>query len=81
MYTFSPLLIDKIKDWSYDKLTCSVLYYYLNYKISKNQLNPVDWSRIGENIQSSARRREVFCFLKQKNIVNFTSERSIFWDL
>lgn len=73
-YTFSPLLIDKIKDWSYNKLTCSVLYYYLNYKISKNQLNPLDWSRIGDLIQSSAISREVFSFLKQNNIVNFASK-------
>ena len=74
MYTFPPLLIDKIKDWSYDKLTCSVLYYYLNHIIAKNQLNPLDWNRIGDLIQSSAISREVFAFLKQNNIVNFASK-------
>ena len=76
MYTFPPLLTNKIKDWSYDKLTCSVLYYYLNHRIAKNQLNPLDWNRVGDLIQSSAISREVFSFLKQNNIVNFASKNA-----
>ena len=51
-YTFSPLLINKIKDWFYAKLTCSVLYYFLNQKIAKSNRNPVDWCLIGGLIQS-----------------------------
>ncbi len=39
MYSFSPFLRDKIKNWPYNKLACSVLYYYLNIKIAKNNLN------------------------------------------
>lgn len=74
LYVFSPLLKDKIKDWSYGKLTCSVLYYYLNYKISKNNLTPADWSLIGDLIQSPAISRDVFSFLNQNNIVNFSSK-------
>lgn len=74
IYIFPTLLIDKIKDWSYGKLTCSVLYYYLNHRIAKNQLNPLDWNRIGDLIQSSAISREVFSFLKQHNVVNFASK-------
>ena len=52
MYTFPPLLRTKIKDWFYAKLTCSVLYYFLNQKIAKNNINPVDWGLIGGLIQS-----------------------------
>lgn len=73
-YTFPPLLTNKIKDWSYGKLTCSVLYYYLNHDLARNNITPLDWSFIGELIQSPAISREVFSFLKQNNIVNFASK-------
>lgn len=74
VYSFSPLLVDKIKDWPYDKLTCSVLYYYLNYKIAKNNLTCVDWSLVGNLLQSPANSRDVFSFLNKNNIVNFSSK-------
>lgn len=74
VYELSPLLRDKIKDWSYGKLVCSVLYYYLNYEIAKTNLNSLDWFLIGGLIQSPAISREVFSFLKQNNIVNFSSK-------
>lgn len=73
-YVFSPLLRDKIKDWSYGKLTCSVLYYYLNHKLAKNKVTSVDWSQIGDLIQSPAISRDIFSFLNQNNIVNFSSK-------
>ncbi len=73
-YTCPPLLTNKIKDWSYGKLTCSVLYYYLNYDLARNNITAVDWSLMGELIQSPAISREVFSFLKQNNIVNFASK-------
>lgn len=73
-YSFSDLLVDKIKEWSYDKLTCSVLYYYLNYKIAKNDLTPVDWGLVGNLIQSPAISRDVFSFVKQNNVLNFSSK-------
>lgn len=73
-YTFPPLLTNKIKNWSYGKLTCSVLYYYLNYDLARNNITAVDWSLMGELIQSPAISREVFSFLKQNNIVNFASK-------
>ena len=77
VYKLSPLLRDKIKDWSYGKLVCSVLYYYLNYEIAKPDLNYLNGFLIGSLIQSLAISRkgyEVFYFLKQKNIVNFSSK-------
>ena len=74
VYSFSPLLVDKIKDWSYGKLTSSALYYYLNCKIAKNNLTPVDWGLVGDLIQSPAISRDVFSFLNQNNIVNFSSK-------
>lgn len=74
VYELSPLLRDKIKDWSYGQLVCSVLYYYLNYEIAKTNLNSLDWFLIGGLIQSLAISREVFSFLKQNNIVNFSSK-------
>ena len=73
-YTFPPLLTNKLKDWSYGKLTCSVLYYYLNYDLARNNITPHDWSLIGELIQSPAISREVFSFLKENNIVKFASK-------
>ena len=71
LYVFSDLLVDKIKDWPYGKLTCSVLYYYLNHDIAKNNLNCVDWKMIGNLIQSPAISQDVFSFLKQNNVVNY----------
>ena len=73
-YIFSDLLVDKIKYWPYYKLTCSVLYYYLNSKLAKHDLNPVDWGLVGDLIQSPAISRVVFSFVKQNNILNFSSE-------
>ena len=73
-YSFSDLLVEKIKDWPYGKLTCSVLYYYLNHDIARNNINSVDWSQLGDLIQSPAISRDVFCFLKQNNVVNYVSK-------
>jgi len=73
-YTFPPLLTNKIKDWSYGKLTCSVLYYYLNYDLARNNITALDWSFIGELIQSPAISREVFAFLNHNKVVNFASK-------
>jgi len=74
MYRFSPLLRDEIQNWPYNQLTCSVLYYYLNIEIAKNNLNSQDWSMIGDFIQSPAISRDIFSFVKCHNIVNFSSK-------
>jgi hypothetical protein len=71
---FLLFIRNKIKDWSYGKLTCSVLYYYLNHDLARNNITLLDWSFVGELIQSPAISREVFSFLKQNNIVNFASK-------
>ena len=77
MHNFPPLLTDKIKNWSYSKLTCSVLYYYLNTEIAKNNLNHEDWHTIADLIQSPAISQDVFCFVKRHNILNFSSKKNI----
>ncbi len=77
MYSFSPFLRDEIKNWPYNKLTCSVLYYYLNIEIAKNNLNSQDWSMIGDFIQSPAISRDIFSFVKCHNIVKFSSKNHI----
>jgi len=77
MHLFSPLLRDEIKNWPYSKLTCSVLYYYLNIEIAKNNLNSQDWNIIADLIQSPAISRDVFSFVKCHNIVNFSSKNHI----
>ena len=69
MYTFSSLLIAKIEDWPYNKLACSVLYYYLNIDIAKNNLISTDWS--SNLIQSPIISQTIFSFVKRNNIVNF----------
>jgi len=74
MYNFSPLLRDEIKNWPYSKLTCSILYYYLNSEIAKNNLNSQDWSMIGDFIQSPAISRDIFSFVKYHDIVKFSSK-------
>ncbi len=77
MHRFSPLLRDKIKNWSYSKLTCSVLYYYLNIEIAKNNLNSQDWNIIADLIQSPAISQDIFSFVNRHNIVNFSSKNNL----
>ena len=76
-HKFSPLLRDKIKDWTYGKLACSVLYYYLNSEISRSSINFQDWHMIAGLIHSPIINREVFCFLKFYNIMIFSSKYQV----
>ena len=77
MYDICPFLEEEIKDWPYNKLACSVLYYYLNIEIGKNNLNSLDWSTIGDFLQSPAISREIFSFVKSYNILKFSSKNEM----
>lgn len=74
MYKISPFLKDKIKNWPYNKLTCSVLYSYLNIEIVNNNLDPQDWGIIGDFLQSPAVSQDTFSFVKYHNILKFSSK-------
>ena len=76
-HTFSPLLIDKIEDWPFSKFNCSVLYYYLNIDIAKNNLISMDWSIIANLIQSPIISQDIYSFVKRHNIVSFSSKNMI----
>ena len=77
MYTFSPLLIDMIEDWPFSKFSCSILYYYLNIDMAKNNIISKDWSMIAKLIQSPNISQAIYSFVKRHNIVSFSSKNMI----
>lgn len=72
-FGYAPLLKDKVDNWSYNQLTCSTLYFYINIKLKEKDLTFKDCQYVCGMIQSPAISRAVFCFVKNNNLMSFWS--------